>query len=267
MAKKDGERTMLFDIRGRRKHVVKVVYAILALLMGLSLFLLAGPGIGGIFSTGNSISNAAQQFEDQAAKIERQLKQDPQDPDLLLALTRQRIYAGNALSVVNEETGEAGLTAEGRQQLQQASNAWSEYLEATDEPTAGAAQLTAPAFFSLAQTSSTATELETNINAAADAQQIVADARPSLGTLSTLAIYRYFAFDYAAAKKAGREAKAEASSKFERENLENQLDEIEKRSQALQQQLKEYNKANKGRGKESLQNPLGGLSGETSLGP
>ena len=39
----DGERRMLFDIRGRRKHVVKVVYAILALLMGASLFLVVGP--------------------------------------------------------------------------------------------------------------------------------------------------------------------------------------------------------------------------------
>ena len=39
----DGERRMLFDIRGRRKHVVRVVYAILAILMGASLFLVVGP--------------------------------------------------------------------------------------------------------------------------------------------------------------------------------------------------------------------------------
>ena len=43
MAAKDGERRMLFDIRGRRKHVLRVVYAILALLMGGSLFLVVGP--------------------------------------------------------------------------------------------------------------------------------------------------------------------------------------------------------------------------------
>jgi len=39
----DGERRMLFDIRGRRKNVVKVVYAILAVMMGASLFLVVGP--------------------------------------------------------------------------------------------------------------------------------------------------------------------------------------------------------------------------------
>ena len=35
MANKDGERRMVFDTGGRRKGVVKVVYAILAVLMGL----------------------------------------------------------------------------------------------------------------------------------------------------------------------------------------------------------------------------------------
>jgi DNA repair exonuclease SbcCD ATPase subunit len=263
--KNEGERQMLFDIRGRRKNVVKVVYAILAVLMGLSLFLLAGPGVSGIFDS--STSNTGEQFEDQAAKIERQLRKDPENPDLLLALTRQRIYAGNALASINPETGEILQTAESRQQLQQASDSWSKYLAATDEPSSGGAQVAANALFSLAQTSATGSELEGNIDAAAEAQQIVAEARPSLGSLSTLAIYRFFAFEYAAAKKAGAEALALASSKFERENLENQLEEIEKNSRSLEKQLEEYEKATAGQGKESLQNPLGGLSGETSLGP
>ncbi len=43
MAKKDGERRMVFDTGGRRKDVVKVVYAVLAVLMGLSLLLVVGP--------------------------------------------------------------------------------------------------------------------------------------------------------------------------------------------------------------------------------
>ena len=48
-----GERRMVFDTRGRRKHVVRVVYAILAVLMGASLFLVVGPiNIGSLL--GNS---------------------------------------------------------------------------------------------------------------------------------------------------------------------------------------------------------------------
>ena len=49
----DGERRMLFDLRGRRKNVVKVVYAILAVMMGASLFLVVGPvNIGELLNTG-----------------------------------------------------------------------------------------------------------------------------------------------------------------------------------------------------------------------
>ena len=50
---------MVFDIRGRRKHVVKVVYAILALLMGASLFLVVGPvNIAGLLAAAAAISAA-----------------------------------------------------------------------------------------------------------------------------------------------------------------------------------------------------------------
>src|SRR5215207_6150503 len=128
----DGERRMLFDIRGRRKNVVKVVYAVLALIMGLSLFILAGP-IGNIFNTEGTV-NASDQFEEQATRIERELKKNPDDADLMLNLTRARINAGNASAEINPETGAAAYTPEARQQLALASEAWSKYLKATDEP-------------------------------------------------------------------------------------------------------------------------------------
>ena len=56
-----GERRMLFDIRGKRKHVVRVVYAILALLMGASLFLVVGPvNIGSLLGNSTSSADATQ---------------------------------------------------------------------------------------------------------------------------------------------------------------------------------------------------------------
>jgi hypothetical protein len=259
MAGSGDERRMVFDIRGRRKHVVKVVYAILALLMGASLFLLAGGGgIGSLFNSGTT-SNAASQLEDQAEKIERKLKKDPEDADLLLGLTRARISAGNSLAVTNPETGEVGYTAESRQQLEAASEAWSKYLKATDEPNPGGAQLAAQALFGLAQTSRTGPESEVNLHAAEHAQQLVAEARPSLGSLSTLAIYRLYTFDYKGAAQARKEAVPYANTKFERENLGNELDQISKRAHAFQKQLAEIEKeAKKARekGKPSVASPL-----------
>ncbi len=236
MASSGDERRMVFDIRGRRRNVVKVVYAILALLMGLSLLLLAGPGIGGIFNQA-STNDAAGQLEDQAEAIELRLKKDPQNPQLLLGLTRARINAGNALAVASPETGEIAYSPEARQQLEAADEAWSKYLKETDEPNPSGAQLIAQALYALAQTARTGLETEVNMKAAAKAQRIVAEARPSLGSLSTLAIYRYFAFDYKGAAQARKEALPYANTKFERENLGNELDQTSKRAQEFQTQL------------------------------
>jgi hypothetical protein len=255
----DDERRMVFDIRGRRKNVVKVVYAILALLMGLSLLLLAGPGLGTLFNSGTS-TEASDALEDRAARIEQKLRKDPQDPELLLNLARTRINISNVLSPVNPETGQAGTTFEARVELEKAADAWSRYLEATDEPTPGGAQLAGGALFRLAQTSRTGAEAEANLDAAADAQQIVADARPSLGSLGTLAIYRYYGFDFAEADRIRKVALSKTTSKFERENLENELEQTEKRAREFKAQVAKFNKANKGRARETLENPLGGVN-------
>jgi hypothetical protein len=257
---------MVFDIRGKRRNVVKVVYAILALLMGLSLFLLAGPGIGGLFSTGNAVNEAAGQFEDQAARIEQKLVKSPEDPDLLLSLARTRVNAANS-SVSLGSNGEPLQTVESQQQLNQASEAWSKYLEASDEPSPGGALVMSNALFTLASTSRTVPEAELNVQAAADAQKIVAKARPSINSLSTLAFYKLYTFDYAGAAKAKNEARAFANTKVERESLDNQFEEVSKRAHEFQKQAKESREAAKraakqgGKSPESLENSLGGLGG------
>ena len=266
MASGGKEHRMVFDIRGRRKHVVKFVYAILAVLMGASLFLVVGPvNIGEIFGGGSGSVNIAEPYEEQAERIEVRLKKDPENPDQLLALTRARINAGNAQV---EETSEGQfLKPEGRQQLELASEAWSDYLKAADEPSVTGAQQMAQTLYTLAVTSRGGPEAESNMQAAAEAQEITAKGRPSLNSLSTLAIFKMFTFDYAEANKRGQEAVKYAHSKFERENFENQLEETEKRAKEFQKQLKETEKASKGAGSESLENPLGGgLTGGSSLG-
>jgi hypothetical protein len=260
MAKQDGERRMVFDTGGRRKGVVKVVYAILAVLMGLSLLLVVGPApLQEIFGIDNGVSRAADQFEEQAERAELKLKKNPEDPTLLLSLTRAQINAGNSLAEANPETGEILYTPEARQQLQAASESWSKYLKATDEPNPGAAQVAASALFGLAQTSRTGPEAEANLRAAARAQQLVAEARPSLGSLSTLAIYQLYSFDYKGAAKSEKEAEPFANTKFERENLGNELEQISKRAHEFQKQLTEIEKeAEKAQaqGKPAIANPL-----------
>ena len=271
MASDGGERRMVFDIRGKRRVAVKVVYAVLAVLMGASLFLVVGPvNIGELFSSGTSSSSeAAKQFEQQAQRIERKLAKEPENPELLIALTRSRVTAGNSLVEVSPE-GQKQWSPEALQQLQKASQSWSEYLQATKQPEAGSAQLMAPTLFTLAELSS-GLEIMDNLEAAVQAQEIVADQRPTLNSLSTLAIYKTFTFDYDGAKKAGDEAKKFANTKFERENIDNQLEETKKRAEAFQSQLaayekqvKQQEKAGGGGSLEGIENPFGTSAG--SLG-
>ena len=131
-----GERRMVFDIRGRRKHVVRVVYAILALLMGASLFLVVGPvNIGSLLGSTSATSNAAgllrrtgdgnrKEAEEEPGRREPAALPDPH-PD------QRRQRAGR--SQLDDRSAE-GHSAAGRQ-LEKASEAWSRYLkQAGNEP-------------------------------------------------------------------------------------------------------------------------------------
>lgn len=265
MAGRGDEHRMVFDIRGKRRNVVKFVYAILAVLMGLSLFLITGAGsIGSLFNSGNEAGSGATISIEQAERIERKLKKSPQDPDLLAALTKARLNAGNSSA---EQTVQGPVpTTESIDQYQLASAAWSDYLDATKEPSASVALVMAPTLVTLAENSNVTTEFEPNMKAAADAQGIVAEQRPTINSLSTLAIYLNFTFDYPAAQKAEKEAIALARTKPEREQVEKGLEPYEKRAKELQKSLKQIEAANKGNGaagKEAIENPLGGLSGGT----
>jgi hypothetical protein len=263
---------MVFDIRGKRRHVVKAVYAILAILMAASLFLVVGPvNIGELVGGGSESSNLAGEFEERAERIEIELRKSPEDEELLAQLTKARTSAGQQL-LGTTPTGEVGQTVDSRNQYQQASSAWSEYLKASNEPNASLAQQMAGVLFGLAQISRSYEEADANIVAAAEAQKIYADRRPSLNSLSTLALYEVFAGNYKAAEAANAEAEAKATSKFQREQVGNQFESARKSAVAFQKQRQENEKAateaSQGNGStssESLENPLGPTFGGGGL--
>jgi hypothetical protein len=136
---------MLFDTRGRRKNVIRVVYAILALLMGGSLFLAVGPvNIAEIIGNSNSPGEASKVYDERVERIERKLAGSPGDADLLQALTRARINAGNAKVEVVSETEAPKVTPEAKREFEAAVEVWSRYLKrAGDEPSTTLAQLVA----------------------------------------------------------------------------------------------------------------------------
>ena len=273
MAQGRDEHRMVFDIRGKRRHVVKAVYAILAILMAASLFLVVGPvNIGSLLGNSGSENNLAAEYEKRAERIETELQKQPGDEELLAKLTSARTNAGQQLYSVGPN-GEALPTIESRNQYQKASSAWSEYLKATKEPSANLAQQMGSVLFSLAQISRTYPEAQSNISAAAEAEKMYAEQRPTLNSLSTQALYTLFAGNTKEAEKVNSAAEAKASSKFQREQVGNQFDSAKKNAAEFQKQRQEAEKAEteaaKGNGAtanpESLENPLGPTLGGGGL--
>lgn len=258
---------MLFDIRGRRRHVVRVVYAILALLMGASLFLVVGPfNIGNLIGNG-STSNSGEILIEQAERTERKLVRNPDNETLLLSLARTRIAAGNALTEVNPETGATVFTAEGRQQLNKAAEAWGLYVKQAKEPNPSAALLMSGAYFGLAESASNLEDAVTNIAKAAQTQRIAAEGQPSINSLTTLALYEFYSGDFAAGDKATKEAEAKTTSKAEAKEVEKQMAGYREAGKSFATTKKQIEKQEGSQRKEALENPLGGLSGSSgSLG-
>lgn len=259
---------MVFDLRGRRRHVVKFVYAILAILMAASLFMVTGTlNVGSIFGSGSSGESAGASFVTQAEKIETKLLKTPEDEALLANLTRARINAANSMVTNGEGESQEGAE-EIKHQLALASESWSNYVDAASEPSAGLAIQAAPALFMLAQNSTSGQEALESVKAATEAEQIVAEKRKDLNSWSTLAFYALFTQNYKLAEEAKEEAIKLANTKFERESFENQYDEYEKNAKEFGKQLKieKASKASQGAGgKESLENPIPGF-GSPSLG-
>jgi uncharacterized protein (DUF4415 family) len=259
---KSSEHKMLFDIRGRRKRVIQVVYATLALLMALSLFTVVGPvSFGDLFGTGSTSSDTSSIFDDQVERLERQLRQNPDDQDALVQLTRASYNAGNAKLERNPGTGQlTSISQEALDDFNKAGDAWQRYLKTNpDPPNPIAAQLAAQALLYAAATSPSL-EFSDNIKEAAAAQAVFAAAKPSVNSYLTLAQFRFYSGDVAGAEEAGRKAGQEAPES-QRATVKQVVDQYRKQGAQVQKQVEAAQKAQAGGGQQALQNPLGGLAG------
>lgn len=270
MAKGDGEHKMLFDLRsGRRRNVVKVVYATLAVLMGLSLFLVIGGfNIAELFNSSSS-TDATQVFEDDAERIEARLRKEPENPQLLLSLTRARINAGNSLYSGEPGAEVRSVTPEAVEQLRLAGDAWEQYLGATDKPSASGALLMAPTLLILAENARFTQESQENAELAAEAAGIVAEQRPNLNSLSTFAIYTSLLAEKEKAEAIADEAKKYATAKSQKEAIDKEVSRNLQIGERFQKAVREAEKleAEGKAGKQGLENPLGGGGlGGASLG-
>lgn len=277
MAKGDDEHKMLFDLRsGKRRNVVKVVYATLAVLMGLSLFLVIGGfNIAELFNSEGTV-NVAEEFEDDAEKLEQRLAKDPENPQMLLSLTRARINAGNSHYEGDPGAQVRTITPEAVEQFKLAADAWEEYLDAPGKPSASGALLVAPTMITLAENSTTPQESLAKAELGTDAARIVAEQRPNLNSLATYAFYTALLAEKEKAEKIAGEAKKETTEKAQRESIDKAVAEYLKIGGEFRQTLRQLEQVEAqggggatGESGQSLggENPLSGTGlGGTSLG-
>jgi hypothetical protein len=254
---------MLFELGGKRKRLIQVIYVCLALLMFVGL---VGLGIGsnvsgGIFDAlgiggGDTASNP--QYDAQIERAEQTLQTDPKDEKALLSLARTNFLAGQAATETDDQ-GRVTLTDETLSRYQDATSAWARYLATKPkDPDDGVASLMIQAYSASAGTDPT--RLETDIEGAFKAARIVAEARPSAGTNLQLATYAYLAGENEAGKQAERAALKEAPDSTTKSQIKSQIAQAKQQGAAIAKALKQS-----APDQSQLQNPLGGLGGSSPV--
>ena len=177
---------MLFDLRGAgRRRTVKVVYITLALLMGGGLVLF---GIGGSVSGGlvDAITERSGSGDDGSARFAKQEKAalaktraNPEDAPAWAALARARFQLAGQGENFDAEKGT--FTASGAAKLRGAEQAWDRHLALDPaKPDDRVASLMVQAFGALDKP-----------DKAAQAQEVITDARPTAATFTQLAVFAY----------------------------------------------------------------------------
>jgi hypothetical protein len=179
---------MLFDLRGSgRRRTVKIVYITLAFLMGggLVLFGIGGGGgiSGGLLDAITDQSGSSDTSTDRFTKAEAaavaKTKANPQDQAAWAALARARFQLAGAGA--NFDPAKSTFTKKGVATLQSAGDAWERYLALNPKkPDDRVASLMVQAFGALNKP-----------DKAAEAQEVITQARPTASTFTQLAIFAY----------------------------------------------------------------------------
>jgi tetratricopeptide (TPR) repeat protein len=250
---------MLFDIRGRRKRFIQVIYVFLALLLGGSLvfFGIGGDAPGGL---GDALGISEQSgggdpgFEQQIEEAEQALATDPENAQALLTLARYRYLDGQRKIEVDEE-GQQAVTEETLADFEASVDAWERYLDARRGPVdSSVATLVFRAYSTVAFANSNPATVQRRLEGAQRTAAVVAEERPGPNSYLELAISAYMAGDEEAAEEAAENALEEVDDAG-RSALEQQLEAAERQGRQVRRQLKQASQQ-----ESELDSPLGQLA-------
>ena len=260
---------MLFELSGKRKQVLRVVYAGLAILFAVSFvgFGIGSDAAGGIFDaiglgSGDSSSDNPQ-FEDQIDEAEATLAEDPKNEAALEDLVRVHYQAGNDALAVDETTQSISMTPEAETEFSESTDAWETYIKVAKKPSEDVAAVVNQAYGVLLQFSEPQ-GLQSLAEDAVPAAELVAESSPGVGTYATLAQYAYLAGDPKTGDEAAKQASAEAEPS-QRKDLEDQLASVKKSAAELEKEIEKQ--AAKGTKSEAFTNPLEGAGSGSPVTP
>lgn len=217
---------MLFDLQGRgRKNTVKVIYVALAILMGggLVLFGIGGATNGGLVDAITNGGGGGNSGQDRFVARERaavaRTRANPRDAEAWATLARARY--NQAGTGENFDASRNDYTEAGRTKLRGAASAWERY-QTLDPPAVEAAKVAGimvQVYSALGQGSKVA-----------EAQEVIAEARPSSTTYENLAAYAYAAGQTRKGDLA-KEKAIELAPKDERAALKGRIEQAAQASQ------------------------------------
>ncbi len=252
---------MLFELTGRRKRFVQVIFTFLALIFTVSF---VGLGIGsdasgGIFDAiglGGGGGSGDSALDSDIEDAEKKLEADPENQAALLTIAKSQYLAGQAALEIDDQ-GRQTLTDDAAVRFDEALSAWEQFLLVTEGKSAN--------FDNRDEVGTTATLIlnaygaddltQQTLDGGLQTAQIVAAELPNVNSFLQLAAYAYAAGNTKVAEQAGEDALGEVDQ-TERSTLEDQLKQAEEQGKLIQQQLKAQAPT-----EDDFQNPLGGLGG------
>jgi tetratricopeptide (TPR) repeat protein len=254
---------MLFELGGKRKRLIQVIYVCLAFLMAVALvgFGIGGATSGGIFDAlgiGGDGGSSSPQYDAQIQRAEDTLQTNPKNEKALIVLARTNFLAGQA-ATEQDAQGRVTYTDETISRYREATDAWERYVKTNPQKVDdGVASLMLQAYSALAGTDPA--RIQEDLDQAQKAAQAVADARPSFGSYLQLATYASFAGDDKVAAEYEQKALKEAPDSTSKQQAKQQVKQAKAQGESIQKSIKQS-----APDQSQLQDPLGGLSGTPTI--
>jgi len=198
---------MLFDLKGKRRRTVQVVYLGLAILLGVGLVGFGigssvNGGLGDLFKGGNGSNKANETVQKRIDAANKTLQTDPKNTVALVAVLRG--HYDLATSSADPNTGD--FTKDSVKDLVAADAAWARYLDAEKDPDVGVAKIAVQAEPRLAQLLANKDDQKVHWARAATAQEIIANADSNPNNYINLVTYATLAGQTRKADLAGKKA-------------------------------------------------------------